>query len=117
MFLDNFAARGAYRSYGSQQKMPHWSTWIDAFKVLEYLSKDPKVNIKKVGITGWSRGGAISLMASEKRLRDALVNEDLYFAAAQPRSPPCWGIGMFKNPQPIKKQKPGWFLVELMTIR
>ena len=56
--------------------MTHWSTWIDAFKALEYLSKDPKVNIKKVGITGCSRGGAISLMASEKRLRDVLVSED-----------------------------------------
>ena len=44
-------------------------------------------------------------MASEKRLRDALVSEDLYFDAAQPRSPPCWGIGMFKNPQPIKETK------------
>ena len=52
MFLDNLAARGAYRSYGSQQKMPHWSTWIDTFKAPEYLSKDPKVNIKKVEITG-----------------------------------------------------------------
>ena len=72
---------------------------------MKKLSKDPKVNIKKVGITGWSRGGAISLMASEKRLRDVLISKDLYFAAAQPRSPPCWSIGMFVNPQPIKETK------------
>ena len=78
---------------------------MDAFKALEYLSKDPKVDIKKVGITGWSRSGAISLMVSEKRIRDALISEDLYFAAAQPRSPPCWSIGMFVNPQPIKETK------------
>ena len=72
---------------------------------LEHLSKDPKINIKKVGISGYSRGGIISLMISEKRLRDALVSKDLYFAAAQPRSPDCWSIGMFRNPQPIKETK------------
>ena len=37
---------------------------------------------KKIGITGWSRGGMISLMVSEKRLRDILVSKDLFFAAA-----------------------------------
>ena len=73
MFLDNFAPRGTYTTYANQQKVTHWSTYIDAFKALEYLSKQPKVNIKKIGITGWSRGGMISLMVSEKRLRDILV--------------------------------------------
>ena len=78
---------------------------MDAFKALEYLSKDPKVNIKKVGITGWSRGGMISLMASEKRLRDAIVSKDLYFAVAQPRSSDYRSAGKFRNPQPIKETK------------
>ena len=105
MFLDNFSARGVKHTYKIQTSISHWSTFIDAFKALEYLSKDPRVNIKKVGITGFSRGGSISLMASEKRLRDALVSKDLYFAAAQPRSPACWSIGMFVNPQPIKETK------------
>ena len=72
MFLDNFAPRGTYTTYADQQKVTHWSTYIDAFKALEYLSKQPKVNIKKIGITGWSRGGMISLMVAEKRLRDIL---------------------------------------------
>lgn len=105
MFLDNFSARGEKNTYKNQTTINHWGTFIDAFKALEYLSNDSRVNIKKVGITGWSRGGAISLMASEKRLRDALVSKDLYFAAAQPRSPPCNSIGMFLNPQPIKETK------------
>ena len=104
MFLDNFVPRGTYTTYANQQKVTHWSTYIDAFKALEYLSKQPKVNIKKIGITGWSRGGMISLMVSEKRLRDILVSKDLYFAAAQPRSPDCT-TNMFRNPQPIKETK------------
>ena len=105
MYLDNFSGRSVINTYANQQHATHWSTYIDAFMALEHLSKDPKINIKKVGISGYSRGGMISLMISEKRLRDAIVSEDLYFAAAQPRSPDCWSIGMFRNPQPIKETK------------
>ena len=72
---------------------------------LEYLSKDPKINIKKVGITGWSRGGMNSLAIAEKRIRDLLVSKDLYFAASLPRSVECRQSGYFRNPQPIKETK------------
>tara|TARA_B100000795_G_scaffold266817_1_gene250615 strand:+ start:202 stop:486 length:285 start_codon:yes stop_codon:yes gene_type:complete len=50
-------------------------------------------------------------MASEKRLRDALVSKDLYFVASQPRSPPCRDIGMFINPQLIKETKT-WLVLD-----
>ena len=75
------------------------------FMALDYLSKDPKINIKKVGVTGFSRGGNLSIMAAEKRLRDILVSKDLYFAASQPRSAECGITGMFRNPTPIKETK------------
>ena len=86
MYLDNFSARGAKHTYLDQSKASLWSTYIDMFMALDYLSKDPKINIKKVGVTGFSRGGNLSIMAAEKRLRDILVSKDLYFAASQPRS-------------------------------
>ena len=105
MYLDNFSARGAKNTYKDQSKISIWSTYIDAFMSLEYLSKNPKINKTKIGISGMSRGGNISLMAGEKRIRDALVSEDLYFTAAQPRSPECGVTGMFRNPQPIKETK------------
>ena len=105
MYLDNFSARGAKHTYSDQSKVSLWSTYIDAFMTLEYLSKNPKVNKNKIGISGMSRGGNISLMVGEKRIRDALLKNDLYFAAAQPRSPECGVAGMFRNPQAIKETK------------
>ena len=105
MYLDNFSARGTKNTYRDQSKASIWSTYVDAFMALEYLSKNPKVNKSKIGISGMSRGGNISMMAGEKRIRDALVSKDLYFAAAQPRSPECGVTGMFRNPQPIKETK------------
>ena len=105
MFLDNFSARGAIHTYEDQSQVPNYAGYVDAFMALEYLSKDPKINIKKVGITGWSRGGMNSLAIAETRIRDALISKDLYFAASLPRSVECRQSGYFRNPQPIKETK------------
>ncbi len=106
MFIDHFTARDQLGSTaGNQFTVNIWSQFLDPFIALEYLSNNPKINIKKVGIQGGSRGGMVSILASEKRLRDALISKDLYFAAAQPLYPDCEDVGMFRNPQPIKETK------------
>ena len=106
MFIDHFTARDQIGSTaGNQFTVNIWSQFLDPFIALEYLSKNPKINIKKVGIQGGSRGGMVSILASEKRLRDALISKDLYFAAAQPLYPDCEDVGMFRNPQPTKETK------------
>ncbi len=105
MFVDNFNGRSVISAGADQAQVSTYSFYIDAFMTLEYLSKDPRVNIKKVGITGWSRGGMNSLAIAETRIRDALVSKDLYFAASLPRSVECRQSGFFRNPQPIKETK------------
>ena len=105
MFVDNFTGRHVISAGADQAQVSTYSFYIDAFMTLEYLSKDPRVNIKKVGITGWSRGGMNSLAIAETRIRDALISKDLYFAASLPRSVECRQSGFFRNPQPIKETK------------
>jgi len=105
VFVDNFTGRHVVSADEDQSQVSTYSFYIDAFMTLEYLSKDPKINIKKVGITGWSRGGMNSLAIAETRIRDALVSKDLYFAASLPRSVECRQSGFFRNPQPIKETK------------
>ena len=105
MFVDNFNGRNVVSAGADQAQVSTYSFYIDAFMTLEYLSKDPRVNIKKVGITGWSRGGMNSLAIAEKRIRDALISKDLYYAASIPRSVECRQSGFFRNPQPIKETK------------
>ena len=105
MFVDNFSGRNVISAGADQAQVSTFSFYIDAFMTLEYLSKDPRVNIKKVGITGWSRGGMNSLAISEKRIRDALISKDLYYAAALPRAVECYQSGYFRNPQPITETK------------
>ena len=105
MFVDNFTARNVISAGADQAQVSTYSFYIDAFMTLEYLSKNPKINIKKVGITGWSRGGMNSLAIAETRIRDALISKDLYYAASLPRSNECNQSGYFRNPQPIKETK------------
>jgi dienelactone hydrolase len=105
MFVDNFTGRQVLTAGKDQSQVATYSFYIDAFMTLEYLSKNPKINIKKVGITGWSRGGMNSLAIAEKRIRDALISKDLYYAASLPRSVECRQSGYFRNPQPIKETK------------
>ncbi len=105
LFVDNFNGRNVISAGADQAQVSTFSFYIDAFMTLEYLSKDPRVNIKKVGITGWSRGGMNSLAIAETRIRDALISKDLYYAASLPRSVECRQSGFFRNPQPIKETK------------
>jgi len=105
MFVDNFSGRNVISAGADQAQVSTYSFYIDAFITLEYLSKDPRVNIKKVGITGWSRGGMNSLAIAETRIRDALISKDLYYAASLPRSNECHQSGYFRNPQPIPETK------------
>ena len=105
IFVDNLTGRNVITVDTDQAQVSTYSYYIDAFMTLEYLSKDPRVNIKKVGITGWSRGGMNSLAIAEKRIRYLLISKDLYFAASLPRSNECNQSGYFKNPQPIKETK------------
>jgi len=105
VFVDNFTGRSVISADENQSQVTTFSFYIDAFMTLEYLSKDPRVNIKKVGITGWSRGGMNSLAISETRIRDAILSKNLYYAASLPRSVECRQSGFFRNPKPIKETK------------
>ena len=106
MFLDNYSVRGVKDTHKDQSTVSNFSGYIDAFMALDYLSSDKKIDIKKVGITGWSRGGMNSTYISEKRMRDILISKDLYYAAALPRSVDCESGGFFfMNPLPVKETK------------
>ena len=105
MFVDNFSSRNAMNVGTDQSQVSTFSFYIDAFMTLDFLSNDPKIDIKRVGITGWSRGGMNSLAIAEKRIRDILIDDNLYYAASLPRSVECRQSGFFRNPLPIKETK------------
>jgi len=61
---------------------------LDSYKALEVLSKHPKINSKKIAITGWSLGGGVALYSGWEPIRKA-INPAQSFIAHLPFYPPC----------------------------
>ena len=62
---------------------------IDGFAALSALSKRPEIDISKVGVTGFSRGGVVAMFTQDQRLDQAMEQPALEFAAHLPFYPGC----------------------------
>ena len=87
--LQSFESRGIESTVGSQTEVTIAAIVLDSYRALDELSKNPKIDAEKVGITGWSLGGGVSLFAGWKPVIESIqpVNK---FAAHLPFYPPCF---------------------------
>ncbi len=97
--IDNFTSRGTKETATNQGKVSINAGELDALVAYKILDKHPRVNAKKLGITGLSRGGTASNMAVEKKFSDAVIGEENYYLASLPMAPDCYNMG-FENPTP-----------------
>ena len=97
--IDNFTSRGAKETATNQGKVSINAGELDALVAYKILDKHPRVNAKKLGITGLSRGGSASNMAVEKKFSDVVIGEENYYLASLPMAPDCYNVG-FENPTP-----------------
>ena len=54
------------------------------------LIMNPRIDGKRLGITGLSRGGTASYQVTEKRFSDAVLGPDRYFKASLPMAIDCY---------------------------
>ena len=99
-YMDDFSGRGCKNTFRDQSCASIYGQAIDAFEFFKVLKNNPKVNSKKIGITGSSRGGMVSTLVVDKKIRDVFLNEDEQFAASMPISGECRGGSYFANPTP-----------------
>ena len=97
--IDNFTSRGTKETATNQGKVSINAGELDALVAYKILDKHPRVNAKKLGITGLSRGGSASNMAVEKKFSDVVIGEENYYLASLPMAPDCYNVG-FENPTP-----------------
>jgi len=71
--IDNFTSRGTKETASNQGKVSINAGELDALVAYEILDKHPRVNAKKLGITGLSRGGNAANMAVEKKFSDVIL--------------------------------------------
>tara|TARA_B100000676_G_scaffold59834_1_gene59096 strand:+ start:19501 stop:20457 length:957 start_codon:yes stop_codon:yes gene_type:complete len=89
--LNSFKSRGIKSTVGSQTDVTTAMMILDVYKAFEKLSNHPNIDYTKVGITGWSLGGGVTLFSGWKPLKKA-INIDLKFAARLAFYPPCFAI-------------------------
>jgi len=97
--IDNFTSRGAKETASNQGKVSINAGELDALVAYKILDKHPRVNAKKLGITGLSRGGNAANMAVEKKFSDVVLGKENYYLASLPMASDCFNIA-FENPTP-----------------
>ena len=101
--IDSFTGRGAKSTGSNQGKVSVNAGELDALVAYKILDKHPRVDAKKLGITGHSRGGMASNMAVEKKYSDVILGEENYYKASLPMASDCFNVAFDKpTPTPAK---------------
>ena len=87
--LKSFDSRDVQSTVGSQVEVTSAMMILDSYLALESLSTHPNIDINKVGITGWSLGGTVSLYSAWMPLINSINNGKFKFAAHLPIYPGC----------------------------
>jgi len=95
--LDSYSGRNILNTYKNQTQLSKAARIVDAFSALKKLSSLDMIDKNKIGITGYSFGGIISMVSADKRLVDAKLANGEKFAAHLPVFPSCQG--QFRNLQ------------------
>ena len=87
--LQSFDSRDIKSTVGSQVEVTSAMMILDSYLALETLSTHPNIDINRVGITGWSLGGTVSLYSAWMPLINSINNGKYKFAAHLPIYPGC----------------------------
>lgn len=86
---NSFINRGVKDTVADQSQVSHIEMMLDAFRVLEFLSKHPKVDKRRIGIVGFSKGGTVAMQSSYKAMADWLSPNGPRFALHVAFYPGC----------------------------
>jgi len=86
--LHSFESRGVTSTVGEQVSVTIPMIVHDAYMALAALSSKDNLDVTRVGITGWSLGGGVSLFTAWQPIKDE-ISPDFQFAAHLPFYPPC----------------------------
>src|SRR5438477_3257747 len=87
--LDGFTGRGLVNVNTDQVQLGRLNMILDVYRMLDVLSKHPRVDPSRVALMGFSRGGQGALFASMKRFHQAWNRSGIDFAAYIPFYPDC----------------------------
>jgi dienelactone hydrolase len=93
--FDSFTPRGIDNTREDQAQLGRLNMIFDAYRALELLAKNPRIDSTRIAVMGFSRGGQAALYASMKRFQKMYGPANLELAAYIPFYPDC--STTFKN--------------------
>lgn len=78
--VSSFEPRGVKRTAEDQSLVPAAATLVDGLLALQLLATHPRIDAKRIGVMGFSRGGSDALRSALEPLRQAVLKNDLKFA-------------------------------------
>lgn len=94
LVTDSFTPRGVSTTVEDQTRVSQTQMVRDAYAALAFLAGQPDVDVTRVAIMGFSKGGSVALISSDRRSRPDAHG----FAAHIPLYPGC--TSQYRNPQP-----------------
>ncbi len=88
--LDSFTGRNVGEGIVPESRVNFFTMLVDAYRALELLSNNPRIDPTRIAIMGFSRGGRVSMYASLKRFQRMYCPAGVEFAAYLPFYPACW---------------------------
>jgi dienelactone hydrolase len=87
--IDSFTPRGINNTRDDQSQLGRLAMIFDAYRALELLAKHPRVDLARIAVMGFSRGGQAALYASLKRFQRMHGPTNVEFAAYIVFYPSC----------------------------
>ena len=75
--MQSFGSRGISSTVGTQVDVTTGMIVLDVYRAFEKLAKDPRIDKDRVGITGWSLGGAVTLFSGWLPLKEKINTQRL----------------------------------------
>jgi dienelactone hydrolase len=77
--VDSFAGRGLVNYPGDSNKISFLTRIIDAYRALEVVAKEPRIDPSRIAVMGFSGGASAALYSSMARFQKMYGNPDLQF--------------------------------------
>lgn len=98
--VDSYAPRHIERTMDDQSLLDQSANDADALFALRLLADDPRIDRKRIGVIGFSRGGVVALDTAVEAIRKGLVPDDIRFAAHIAFYPGCQ-VRFWSTPSPL----------------